>query len=315
VCELATVNRDGTPATRPVCALWEAGRNRFVLATPVAFPQKAFNVRRDPRAALLFSDFSGCSLGAGAAAVLVQGTASAPDEVTGVEALADWWRFVYRVAPHQARTAADPSARAGIEFYYWRLPIYFTPERYMTGQPRATERPSHATERPSPAPEAAPVTATVWDLVTAALAEFATAVLTANDGDGRLFALRCGMEADQASQTLRFSASQPLRPGAASVLWHRHNGALEDLRSLLVAGQLDGHGRDWTFQPGRVLTPWTWRQGRSSSQLSRFASLRERSLDYMARRGIPPPHVDWDKLMQYAAEAREPLLEPQRSSP
>src|ERR687885_1565128 len=79
-CELTTIGKDGTPATWPVLPFWQPDRGRFLITTSVGFPQKAFNVRRNGRVSLLFSDPTASGL-TRPPAVLVQGDAEAPDEV------------------------------------------------------------------------------------------------------------------------------------------------------------------------------------------------------------------------------------------
>ena len=79
-CEFSTLARDGTPITWPLVTLWRPEEQRFVLTTSIGLPQKAFNIRRDPRVSLLFSDPTASGLDK-PPAVLVQGDAEAPDEI------------------------------------------------------------------------------------------------------------------------------------------------------------------------------------------------------------------------------------------
>ena len=53
-CEFTTLSRDGSPQTWPVATrLLEDGR--LLLCTSIGMPQKAFNIRRNPKVSLLFS--------------------------------------------------------------------------------------------------------------------------------------------------------------------------------------------------------------------------------------------------------------------
>ena len=86
-CELATVSKDGTPIAWPNVALYQPEQSRFLITTSIGLPQKAFNIRRNPRVAMLFSNPTGSGL-ATPPAVLVQGDAVAPDQiVTAVNGL------------------------------------------------------------------------------------------------------------------------------------------------------------------------------------------------------------------------------------
>ena len=80
-CEYTTISRKGTPVTWPVVLLREKGTGRFSITTSIGFPQKAFNVRRNPKVSLLFSDATGSGL-ENPPTILVQGDAEAPDEIT-----------------------------------------------------------------------------------------------------------------------------------------------------------------------------------------------------------------------------------------
>ena len=76
-CEFTTLSRDGSPVTWPVSpTLLPDGR--FVAATSIGLPQKAFNIRRNPKVSLLFSDPTGSGV-TEPGAVLIQGDATAED--------------------------------------------------------------------------------------------------------------------------------------------------------------------------------------------------------------------------------------------
>src|SRR6478752_3187690 len=78
-CEFTTLSRDGSPVTWPVTPrLLDDGR--FLLTTSIGLPQKAFNIRRNPRVSLSFSEPKASGVRA-PGAVLVQGDASAEDRI------------------------------------------------------------------------------------------------------------------------------------------------------------------------------------------------------------------------------------------
>ena len=55
-CEFSMLARDGTPITWPAVTLWQPEEERFVLTTSIGLPRKAFNIRRETKVSLLFSD-------------------------------------------------------------------------------------------------------------------------------------------------------------------------------------------------------------------------------------------------------------------
>src|SRR5262245_49032823 len=127
-CEFTTVFRDGTPQTWPVSALL-LGDGRFLLCTSIGFPQKAFNIRRNPKVSLLFSDPTGSGV-ADPGAVLICGDALADDNViadmTAVPELADLARTVMERQPSSTFMSSFIGRRL-IPSYYWRLAIYASP--------------------------------------------------------------------------------------------------------------------------------------------------------------------------------------------
>lgn len=74
-CEFTTLSRDGAPVTWPVTPrLLDDGR--FLLTTSIGLPQKAFNIRRNPKVSMLFSEPTGSGI-AEPGGVLIQGDATA----------------------------------------------------------------------------------------------------------------------------------------------------------------------------------------------------------------------------------------------
>ncbi len=78
-CEFTTLSRDGSPQTWPVSPrLLSDGR--LLVTTSIGLPQKAFNVRRNSKVSLLFSEPTGSGV-AEPGAVLIQGDATAEDRI------------------------------------------------------------------------------------------------------------------------------------------------------------------------------------------------------------------------------------------
>jgi hypothetical protein len=128
-CEFSTIAKDGTPITWPTLPFYDEEKGRFLVTTSIGLPQKVFNVRRNPHVALLFSDPTASSL-AEPPAVLVQGDASAPDEVvTELHGYEDAVRQVFERQPESGMYSANPLMRALFDWYYMRLLIHVTPVR------------------------------------------------------------------------------------------------------------------------------------------------------------------------------------------
>jgi Pyridoxamine 5'-phosphate oxidase len=129
-CEFTTLSRDGLPQTWPVSPRLLAD-GRLLLTTSIGLPQKAYNVRRNPKVSLLFSEPTGSGINQ-PGAVLIQGDATSEDRIV-TDPLSD---------PDFAALAETVSTRqpAGNLWttwlgrrlwwsYYMRLLIYVTPRR------------------------------------------------------------------------------------------------------------------------------------------------------------------------------------------
>jgi hypothetical protein len=126
-CELATLAKDGTPIVWPTGALYLPDRGQILVTTSIGLPQKAFNIHRDSRVSLLFSNPTGCGLDH-PPAVLVQGDARVSgDIVTWNDDLAASWQHWYRLQPFGKRYTANRLTRWFMDWYFMRLLIYVTP--------------------------------------------------------------------------------------------------------------------------------------------------------------------------------------------
>jgi len=131
-CEFSTLSRDGTPVTWPVSPrLMTDGR--FLLTTSIGMPQKAFNIRRNPKVSLLFSEPMGSGVDT-PGAVLIQCDATAEDRiVTDVSSDPDLAALMETLARRQP-AGGIWSTRFGRRVmwpYYMRLLVYATPRRAL----------------------------------------------------------------------------------------------------------------------------------------------------------------------------------------
>jgi hypothetical protein len=130
-CEMSTLARDGSPITWPTLPFWRPEEGRFLITTSIGLPHKAFNIRRNPRVSLLFSNPTASGL-TNPPAVLVQGDAEAPDEVeTSPEGFEDELRRALQRQPAGAKYSSNPLTRYLFDWYYMRLMIHVTPRRIL----------------------------------------------------------------------------------------------------------------------------------------------------------------------------------------
>lgn len=131
-CEFTTIARDGSPQTWPVSPrLLDDGR--FLLGTSIGLPQKAFNIRRNPKVAMLFSEPTGSGISP-PGAVLIQGDATAEDRIvsdlTADPDLASLAQTLFSRQPSGAFWSTWVGRRLWWS-YYMRILIYVTPRRAL----------------------------------------------------------------------------------------------------------------------------------------------------------------------------------------
>jgi len=130
-CEFSTLARDGTPITWPTLPFYQPASGTFLITTSIGLPQKVFNIRRNPRVSMLFSDATGSGLN-DPPAVLVQGDAVAPDEIlTSFRGFEKEARMVMRRQPSGAIYSRNRLMRYYFDWYFMRLLITVTPRRIL----------------------------------------------------------------------------------------------------------------------------------------------------------------------------------------
>lgn len=130
-CELATLSKDGSPVAWPTSGL-RLDDGTFLLTTSLGYPQKAYNIRRDGRMALLFSDPTASGLNA-PEQILVRGVATCPDDVRvdPVGDLGRLWALLMRRQPASRKYLNWPTNKMA-DFYYMRLLITVKPQQVVT---------------------------------------------------------------------------------------------------------------------------------------------------------------------------------------
>ncbi|MEU0210646.1 pyridoxamine 5'-phosphate oxidase family protein [Streptomyces canus] len=288
-CEFVTLGRDGTPLAWPT-AVRRREDGTLVLTTSLAFAQKALNIRRDGRVALLFSDPTGSGL-TDAPQLFVGGRAECPDDIrTGPQDLEDYWRTLFERQPHSRAYLSRPMRRL-MDWYYLRLVITVTPEQLIVRSAALPPLPR------APAPSA-PLPGAVQ------LARYDTAVLAARDASGAPVLARTRPVPTAGGFAVRPPDDCAVTPGPASLLVHRHDERINTMRNALVRGRLTRTADGWLLVPEKVLEPMG--SGRPSDAI-RVLRRTQRATDrYLERRGLSRPPVQWDRFRALAAPAARP---------
>ncbi|MFF4058333.1 pyridoxamine 5'-phosphate oxidase family protein [Streptomyces sp. NPDC001668] len=284
-CEFVTLGRDGTPLAWPT-AVRRRENGTLVLTTSLAFAQKALNIRRDGRVALLFSDPTGSGL-TDPPHLFVGGRAECPDDIrTGPQDLEDYWRMLFERQPHSRAYLSRPMRRL-MDWYYLRLVITVTPEQLTV---RSTARPPLPEAPAAPAPQ---------PLGADRLACYDTAVLAARDASGAPVLARTRPVPTADGFAVRPPDDGAVTPGPASLLVHRHDERINAMRNALVRGTLTRTGDGWLLLPEKLLEPMG--SGRPTDAIRVLRGTQRATDRYLERRGLARPPVQWDRFRALAA--------------
>ena len=144
----------------------------------------------------------------------------------------------------------------------------------------------------------------MWKMMFRHLAEFSSAVLTGIDDSGYPYSVRCRAEPDSGKQVLLINlpSSLPLQSGPASLLCHRHDELIGNQKSFVVRGKLERAADGWRFQPTQFIP------GLGIGFMMGLPRItingRINAKQYLQKRGLPRPKVNWQDVKQAWAEAR-----------
>ena len=310
--ELATVARDGTPVAAQLSPLWRPETGQFLLTTGIGFPYKAYNARRYPHVALLFSNPTGSGL-SDPPAVLVQADALVSDLVTWDDDLAQFYPWIFARQPISTTGAMAPFYRYVIPWYWQRLKIHLTPRRirvwpYRDMMATPQELPLPSTEPPTPnlppPARSGPVGSTDAFARTAdAVRRFGDTRLTVLGSSGYPVSTLCAVTPDAAAQGLRLDVPPwlELAAGPASLMSHRHDAQLWNLAGYLSRGVVQQMDSGWLFRPAHFALSGG---GGPKEMLTMVRVTRRAAQAYLRRRGTPPPPIPWDRIAAAKRQAQ-----------
>ena len=134
----------------------------------------------------------------------------------------------------------------------------------------------------------------MWAQIQRYLPEFDSAVLTGLDETRRPYSLRCSVRLADRALALTLSPHMPLQAGPASLLFHKHDERLWNLKSFLLRGPLVERKDDWRFRP-ETFVPGVGIGG-LLSYVRFLVSGRRTTTRYLRQRGLARPQVAWDEF-------------------
>lgn len=143
----------------------------------------------------------------------------------------------------------------------------------------------------------------MWAEIAKHVPTFGSAVLTGTDAAGYPLSVRCTPRLDEATQSVLVALppGADLRPGSASLLCHSHDERLWHLRSCNLRGTLEHDERGWLLRPRQFIPG-----GGIGGPLATLRTLREMrrtAARYLAKRGLPPPPIPWERVEEAKATA------------
>lgn len=146
----------------------------------------------------------------------------------------------------------------------------------------------------------------MWAELVRNLKAYPSAVLTGLDVDGYPFSVRCVPQPDPSQEVLlvQIPPQAAIQPGPAGLLCHSHDEQIWNLKSFGVHGTLEQQGNSWVFKPRRLIAGMG--SGGLLGTVKQIFAPRRTAQQYLERRGLPRPKVDWDRMKALWAEAKQP---------
>ncbi len=284
-CELATLTKDGSPVAWPTSGL-RLDDGTFLLTTSLGYPQKAYNIRRDGRVALLFSEPAASGLEA-PEQILVRGVATCPEEIftEPVGDLARLWALLMERQPSSQKYLNWPTNKM-TDFYYMRLKIIVAPAEVVT----------------RPLPAAANAVAGSALIGAEVLAQYPSVVLIAVDAQGAPVLVRTTVSAEADGYRVEVPEDVQVAEGPAGLLVHRHDEKLSNLHNANVRGSLAADEKGWLLRPTKLVEPG---QRSKASVLDPIRIGREcqaTTRRYLERRNLTRPSIPWDAYRAIRAQ-------------
>lgn len=130
-CEFTTINSKGQPITWPSVPYYNRKDGHIVIAVSIAFPIKAYNARKHPQVAMLFSDHTGSGL-TDPPAVLVQGDASVAEVLEYTPDIIGLFKTVAKRQPDSAKFTSNKLVRnLFVAYLFQRISLTVTPRRIL----------------------------------------------------------------------------------------------------------------------------------------------------------------------------------------
>jgi hypothetical protein len=293
--ELTTIDSAGRPITWPLTPFYRPGDPGIRLAIPLGYPQKAYDARRNPNVALLFSDATGSGIER-PSMVLVKGVAAVDDDDLAAN------RARYLRDLHAKPTGGTPPPERGgrrFDWYFTRIYLHVRPVRVLVWRdgdcaavPELLFEGGEALAVAPPPPPRYEGSPRRHPRIGEIGRRYDSAVLSLVGEDGFPLSVRVPMSADRRGRLITLELEPggvSLTPGPVCVTAHDHDEELSWTRNFQVRGNLvaDPDG-GWVVVPHRVVhgfeLPPTGALVRALANVPKIRRFRRRAKRERARR-------------------------------
>lgn len=135
----------------------------------------------------------------------------------------------------------------------------------------------------------------MWNEIVKYLPDFQSVVLIGVEASGYPFSIRCKPEVDAKLRLLRVDLPDyvKIESGPASLLCHKHDEKIWNLKSFIVRGSLERSDGEWLFRPKKFVSGV---EGGVIGNLKFVRNGRRVAKNYLKKRQLERPVVPWEKI-------------------
>jgi hypothetical protein len=143
----------------------------------------------------------------------------------------------------------------------------------------------------------------MWTEIEKYLPLFESAVLSATDGEGYPYSVRCRPEQDRPAGILRIdlAGGTNVQAGPASLLYHSHDEELWNQKIFLLRGRLEETDEGHVFRPEKFIP--SIGTGGALGTVRMVLGVRKATAAYLSKRTLERPRIPWAEIADLKVES------------
>jgi hypothetical protein len=143
----------------------------------------------------------------------------------------------------------------------------------------------------------------MWPEIEQYLPLFESAVLSASDGEGYPYSVRCRPEQDRPEGILRIdlAGGTNVQAGPASLLYHSHDEELWNQKIFLLRGRLEETSEGHVFRPEKFIP--SIGIGGPLGTVRMVLGVRKATAAYLSKRNLERPRIPWAEIADLKEES------------